>query len=199
MKTFTSSEIPKNIYLVRHGKIDYNKRFEDGGYVEVHGQLSAEGVAQITKTANEIAQSLDNTDVTVITSPKRRCFQSTDIIISTLEEIYSVNIDVNKGFRDVDILTRSENRPLGSYAVWESGLKDGETWYDGWLRCNKFFPEEENPKSLYKRVCDAFKKLSITLPTIIVCHEEVMLALATHLEIDCDRPSYAETWLVKAV
>lgn len=190
------ANVPYPIFLIRHGKVDYNKRFEDGGYVDVHGQISPIGIEQVNLAIQELVSAIDAKGINIITSPKRRCYQTADLLITALEKDSTVTVTVDSGFRDVDILTHCENRPQGSYAVWESGLKDGETWLDGWKKCKKYFEGEETPQTLNKRVATTFQKLVIDAPTIIVCHEEVMLALADHFEIQTSRPTYAEVWQI---
>lgn len=190
------AKVSQPILLMRHGKTDYNFRFEDRGLVEVHGQLSEIGRAQILTTIRELHKIIDQPVIRVITSPKRRCYQTADLVISDFESRCKVITEVNEGFRDVDILTRSKHRPSGSYADWESGLSEGETWLNGWHRCDRFFPGEESPSMVFERVKITYDSLEINSPTMIVCHEEVMLALAELLELEVQRPRYAEAWVI---
>lgn len=196
MITQFRTKVLQPIILMRHGKTDYNFRFEDRGLVEVQGQLSDIGRAQVLETLRELQTMIHQPAITVITSPKRRCFQTADLIITDLENRLQVTTEVNDGFRDVDILTRCIHRPNGSYADWESGLLEGETWLNGWQRCDRFFPGEESPLMLSERVKKTFFSLKINLPTLIVCHEEVMLALAELLGLESHRPGYAEAWVI---
>lgn len=189
-------KVTQPIILMRHGKTDYNFRFEDKGLVEVHGQLSKIGKEQVLETLKELQPMMHQPEVKVITSPKRRCYQTADLIISNFDSQSKVIIEVNQGFRDVDILTQSTYRPNGSYADWESGLLKGETWLNGWQRCDRFFPGEESPSMVFQRVKKTFENLEINSPTMIVCHEEVMLALAELLGLESHRPGYAEAWVI---
>jgi broad specificity phosphatase PhoE len=184
---------------MRHGKADYNKRFEDGGFVEVHGQLSHTGMMQVKLSAEDIKSDLDDKKITIVTSPKRRCFQTADLLIEALQDNFTVNIIIDKGFGDVGILTRSKERPLGSYAVWETNLSNDETWYDGWIRCKEFFPGEEDVLTLKNRVNTSFGKLLTNKTYLIVCHEEVMMAIADLLDLPQQRPGYAEVWKIEPV
>lgn len=189
-------KVSQPILLMRHGKTDYNLRFEDKGLVEVHGQLSKIGKEQVLATLQELQPIIHQPEIKVITSPKRRCYQTADLVISDFESWCKVITEVNKGFRDVDILTLSNHRPSGSYADWESGLSEGETWLDGWQRCDRFFPGEESPSMVFERVKITYDSLEINSPTMIICHEEVMLALAELLELESQRPTYAEAWVI---
>lgn len=192
MKIF-SVGLPQSIYLIRHGKTDYNSRFEDQGLVEIHGQLNKLGRKQVKTTSEELIKSVDTFTVNVITSPKRRCWQSANILIQGLESRnVRVNIEVNSGFRDVKTINQSPQRKKGSYGDWEKNLNKNETWIDGWLRCKKFYHGEESPDMLYKRVSKAIKSISYEHPTIIVCHEEVMLAFTKYFNFSTKRPDYAE-------
>lgn len=196
MKKFSTSHIQKTLYLMRHGKADYNKYFEDGGYVEVHGQLSEEGREQVYKSAQELNSLALGERVLIVTSPKRRCFQTADIVINMLGKNREICVNVEHGFRDVNVLTRCSERPCGSYHAWESDLQASETWYDGWMRCSAFYPGEEDPVTLLHRVKTNFMNLALDATNLIVCHEEVMLALAKLLDLAHRRPDYAEVWQI---
>jgi len=196
MKIFEVN-LPKEIYLIRHGKAEYSKLFEDHGLVEVHGQLSDVGKSQAEKSARVLQEELQSTkdNIEIISSPKRRCWQTAEIIYNILHTKIPISIRINKSLRDVKVASASRERPTGSYGKWESNLKPSETWLDGWRKSRKFLPCEENPRQLYLRVKKVYQRI-ITRKTIsiIVTHEEVILAIEKVHKLNKIRPDYCEVW-----
>lgn len=206
IKAIDTSVIEHNAYiqcnypiiLMRHGKADYTKA-EDSDLVSVEGTLNTTRIGEISQTSNEIALFLNSrsiTNIALFTSPKQRCLQTSEIVMKELTNGgYIVDYNISSELRDVITLFATSSNE-GSYTRWERGLSEGENWMDNWLKVRDFLPGEESPEQLINRLKKFFTHITITKPTILICHEEVFYAIAKILQLEWHKPTYAEAWIL---
>lgn len=189
------------IILARHGQAAYTNEEDHGGDI-VEGTLKQEGKERIAESAEEIISELNRlriNQVHLISSPKNRCIESSDILEKTLTQVeIIVERSVEPALRDVKVIGPTAGLE-GSYQRWEIDMKDGENWFASWMRKAKegmqFYPGEESPTEIQSRVSSVLPMyLESTVPTILVCHEEIFGAIATELELAWTRPTYGEVW-----
>lgn len=202
-RTFYSSRLDFPLVAIRHGQAIYTPEEDAGGDI-VEGIISDEGKITTLESAAEIIKQLHSysiSKVKIYSSPKRRCLQTRDIILDYLKKTdirYSFHID--KSLRDVKVIGPENNLP-NSYTRWEENMLPGENWYISWVRKAKmgmqFFQGEESPQDVKMRVEKFFDEiLPLKESTILICHEEILGAIAEAFELKCNPPTYAEVWYI---
>ncbi len=201
----TRAELSNPFIAMRHGQAAYTPE-EDRGGDNVEGTLTEKGKQIVVAAADEIVQYLREhniTSFTVFTSPKRRCLQTTEIVIDTLTKAgINCKQQVVPDLRDVKVIGPTDTMP-NSYARWEANMLEGENWFRAWKRKAKagmqFYEGEESPDMVRERVRQALFtvfQLADTFPFLMVCHEEVLGAIAEILEFAWDDPTYGEVWYI---
>lgn len=165
------------VNFIRHGKPEYTSEEKVAG--EYEGNLTAEGVAQIEKSALDLVADIDKEKEIVLIwkSPKRRAQQSAEII---------KNILINNG---VQVLEKEASANKTSLKDTKLGpdfnASDWSNWMAEWVRQETELPNgAEKPEEVKSRVgriltyleriskkvkLDAGKKLRI----VCITHEEV--------------------------
>ncbi|EKD80414.1 MAG: hypothetical protein ACD_40C00108G0005 [uncultured bacterium] len=200
-RSYHLTNIASLLIVLRHGQAAYTKEEDEGGDA-VEGNLTEEGQTRVRAATEEIINQLISTHtqkLNLISSPKRRCLQTRDILLNTFEHIgVSIETQIDPALRDVKVIGPTTNLP-NSYQRWEKDMLPGENWFAAWMRKAKegitFYPGEESPDDVQTRVALALPPyLSSPTPTILVCHEETLGAIAYHLNITWTRPTYGEVW-----
>lgn len=202
-RMYRSEAVASIVILMRHGQASYTFEEDHGGDI-VEGTLTAEGINTIRQSSGEIVSVLEKAGVPtvgVISSPKRRCLESVDILeqVLTKRTIASAR-SVDAMLRDVTVIGPTDKQP-GSYERWESDKKNGENWFSSWVRRSRegmaFYPGEERPSDVEKRVSSALPRyLTNGRPSILICHEEVFGAIASILQLEWTQPVYGEVWYI---
>jgi len=204
-RTFISSHTNRFFMAMRHGQAIYSTKEDNGGDI-VEGTLSGEGKKGVMTSAMEIVDVLKKQHIkgiTIISSPKNRCVETARI----LSDYFSTNhiptsTQIHEGLRDVKVIGPKGDRP-NSYTRWEDHKLPGENWFDAWQRKAKeglyFYPGEESPDDVRKRVSDTIQEIfskKSTDPVLFMCHEEVLNVIAGLFDIPWHPPQYAEVWYV---
>ncbi len=192
------------VVLMRHGHAAYTYEEDHGGDI-VEGTLKEEGKLRVAEAAEEIISELRTLkiiQVNLVSSPKNRCVESSDILEKILaQEGITVERSVDPALRDVKVIGPTASLEA-SYQRWEKDMKEGENWLASWMRKAQegilFYPGEESPQDIQNRVSSVLPLyLESTVSTIVVCHEEIFGAIATELELTWTRPTYGEVWYLK--
>lgn len=165
------------LYLVRHGKTQYNLDHRFCGLTDA--PLVVEGI----KNVEEVAKLLQNIKFTAIySSNMERAYETAKIILT---EINQTNIKVNKdprlNERDYGVLTGKYHQEAEDFL----GFEQVQLWRRGW---DTRPPEGESLKDVYNRVVPMFK--DEILPELIAPESEVLIcahgnclrALVTYLD-----------------
>lgn len=122
------------LYIVRHGKTDWNEKGLVQGTTDI--ALNAEGIAQTKELANKI--DLSKIDI-CICSPLKRVKQTADILVGNKINILYDDLVTERGFGDYE----GKKLDFDSIASqWDYELNDSshniESIQDCLLRANKF-------------------------------------------------------------
>lgn len=202
-RTYSSDKATSLLILMRHGQAAYTSEENHGGDI-VEGTLKEEGKQRVAASAEEMISVLNKLEITAIhlvSSPKNRCIESADIIEKILiAHKIKVEKSIDPALRDVKVIGPSEKLE-GSYTRWETDMKEGENWFVSWMRKAEegmhFYPGEESPQDIKNRVTSVLPQyLHSKIPTILVCHEEILGAIASELHLEWTRPIYGEVWYI---
>lgn len=204
-RTFVSTLAPEFFLVMRHGKAQYTQEEDEGGD-SVEGVLTEEGKREVTCAATEILSllhSLGKAHVRIIMSPKRRCIESAEALSEYFSRYrLSSTLEIHNKLCDVTVIGPREGLS-NSYSRWEGYARQGESWFDGWKRYTahggQFYPGEESPQDLKKRIDIEIQEIFSSKhdqPIIIVCHEEVMDAIAEYFQLRWHPPRYGEVWYI---
>lgn len=201
-RTHLVSQLSAVLMIVRHGQASYTPEEDTGGDI-LEGTLTQEGKQQAEHAGLEIQTYMASKDLHslhLITSPKRRCKQTAEIISTTLTNNNTdVHMATEENLRDVRVIGPQETQP-GSYTRWESDMNPQEHWFLAWRRKTQegltFFPGEENPQDVEKRVRDFLRSYVSTMqfPTLLVTHEEICGAIADIFTIPWTPIANGEVW-----
>lgn len=202
-RIFQSDRINLPFIVIRHGQSQYTNEEDTGGDI-VEGMLSKEGKITIQQSISEIIQQLQKYsihDLKIFSSPKKRCLQTSEIVQNYLKKTsVTFSFQIAPMLRDVQVIG-PQNNLSNSYTRWEENMLPGENWYSSWMRKAKegmkFFPGEESPKDVQKRVENFIQTiLPLHKSTLLICHEEILGAIAEIFELKWEQPTYGEVWYI---
>ena len=201
-RTYTHEAINSPlVVLIRHGQAAYTYEEDHGGDI-VEGTLKEEGQQRVVEAAEEIISVLKASvinKVSLVSSPKNRCIESSHILEGKLIQAnVIVTRSIDSALRDVKVIGPTTELE-GSYQRWETDMEEGENWFASWMRKAKngmdFYLGEEAPQDIQDRVSSVLPRyVESSIPTILVCHEEILGAVASILELKWTRPTYGEVW-----
>lgn len=165
------------LYLVRHGKTQYNLDHRFCGLTDI--PLVLEGI----KNAEEIAKLLQNINFTAVYSSNlERAYETAKIILSeTNQTDIKVNKDPRLNERDYGVLTGKYHQEAEDFL----GSEQVQLWRRGW---DTRPPEGESLKDVYNRVVPMFKdkilpQLIVPEFAVLICaHGNCLRALITYLD-----------------
>ncbi|EKD23112.1 MAG: 2,3-bisphosphoglycerate-dependent phosphoglycerate mutase [uncultured bacterium] len=171
------------LYLVRHGKTQYNLDHRFCGLTDV--PLVVDGI----KNAETIAKLLHDVKFTAVYSSNlERAYETAKIILTETNQTHvKVNKDPRLNERDYGVLTGKYHQEAEDFL----GKEQVQLWRRGWDTCP---PEGESLKDVYNRAVPMFKdeifpQLVKPESAVLICaHGNSLRALITYL----DQPSLAE-------
>lgn len=189
------------VNFIRHGKPEYTSEEKVAG--EYEGNLTAEGIAQIEKSALDLVADIDKGKEIVLIwkSPKRRAQQSAEII---------KNVLINNGVQVLEKKASANKISLKDTKLGPSfSTPDWSNWMEEWVKQETELPgDTEKPEEVKSRVGrvltylekiskkvkpDAGKRLRI----VCVTHEEMFRDLLEEgFETGTQKgtgPTYGET------